>query len=246
MSPESDRALDHILTLAFHKVQHGLSYGSTNYSPGRFLRLVDSLEKSGLPVRLSFDDGYAHLAEVLPDLVGRLTAPPIVFVPTDWIGTDNSWDYSSFFRSTPHLSADQIRALAKHGVVFGSHGHSHRDLTGLDENQLALEMVQSRAILSNLAGTAVDSISYPFGRVSDTVRKAAADAGYLSGYTMRFPTDSDIPLATGRIPVYTFDSEQTIFRRLKQGRGYGWERLKLSMVTALSGGTVLLNRLRGM
>lgn len=246
MSPEPYPAPATFTTLVFHKVQSGFSYGSTNYSPGRFLSLVETLEQTGCRLRLSFDDGYAHLADLLPHLVGRLAAPPLVFVPTAWLGKPNRWDYSSYFRTAPHLSAAQIRQLAQQGVAFGSHGHSHRDLTGLDEQQLQRELVQSREILSELAGRTIDSISYPFGRVGATVKNAAAAAGYRTGYTMRFPTSSDDKLSIGRIPVYGFDSRAAVLRRLRQGRGYGWERLKVSAVTALSGGTILLNRLRGM
>ena len=246
MSSDQGHGPHRIITLAFHKVHSGISYGSTNYSPGRFFRLLDLLEESGLPVRLSFDDGYAHLRDVLPGLVSRLSGPPLVFVPTVWIGKANRWDYSSFFRKEPHLSAEEIQRLAALGVEFGAHGHSHCDLAALDDDRLQSELTNSRAILEETTGTAVTSVSYPFGRHSARVLRAASEAGYVRGYTMSFPADTDKELAQGRIPVYAFDSAGVIMRRITRGRGYRWEKLKVSAITALSGGTVLLNRLRGM
>jgi peptidoglycan/xylan/chitin deacetylase (PgdA/CDA1 family) len=247
MSPETGHSQhSDIITLAFHKIHTGFSYGSTNYSPGRFFDWISAIEDSGLPVRISFDDGYAHLQEILPKLIGRLAAPPIVFVPSAWIGRSNDWDYSSLFRKEFHLSADQIRGLAGLGVTFGSHGHNHRDLTALSETELKSELIQSKIILTELSGRSVVELSYPFGRYSDRVQQAAASAGYEAGFTMTFPTSNDSALRQGRIPIYSFDSQAAVFRRLRQGRGYSWERLKVTAVSALSGGTILLNRWRGM
>ena len=211
MSPDTGHESDQTTTLAFHKIQSKISYGSTNYSPGRFWRLVDRLESSGRPIRLSFDDGYAHLLDILPKLVDRLSAPPLVFVPTAWIGRPNRWDYSSYLRSERHLASQEIKQLAALGVEFGSHGHNHRDLTALDQTQLQLELTESKTILRQLTGRPVTVISYPFGRSTMAVRQAAGKAGYERGFTMSFPTETDAALTQGRIPVYTFDSSDESF-----------------------------------
>ncbi len=249
------------LALAFHKLLPKLSYGVTNFAPRRFERLLDSLidaghrlvkpdepetgAEDGRSLLVSFDDGYQHLAETLPPLIERHRLRPLIFVPTALIGRPNTWDYSHRFCPTNHLDTAAIRSLAEQGVIFGSHGRTHRDLTGLSDSDLRAELADSRKLLQDLTGQAVDAISYPFGRSDPRVRETAEACGYRFGYTMAFPVATDTPLALGRIPVYSFDTVWSIDQKITHGWAYPLERLKAGIIGRLSGGTVLLNRLRG-
>jgi len=244
--------------LVFHKLLDRFSYGATNFSPSRFERLMVTLLKSGWysaspgealsererGVVVSFDDGYHHLADVLPDLIARLDLRPVIFVPTELIGRPNRWDYSYRWRPTPHLDRAAIRRLAELPVTFGSHGGSHTDLTLCRPAHLSREVADSRKLLQDLTGQAINSISYPFGRFNNRVLAAVQDAGYRHGFTMRFPHRSDTPLTWGRLPVYGFDTIWSVCQKLERGPAYQLERFKARIVNRLSGGTVLLNRLR--
>lgn len=240
--------------LAFHKVMPRFSYGVTNYNPRRLEKLLTTLLDQGFSlfgspneshpaVLLTFDDAYAHLAETLPPLMTRFQFRPLVFVPTAWIGQPNRWDYSHVLQSTPHLSRKQITQLAASGARFGTHGHTHRDLITLSVDDLAHELTISRSILEETTGERVTAISYPFGRCNSRVESAAALAGYVGGYTMRLPRDSDSPLRLGRIPVYAFDTPGCVIRRI---RGDRLEVVKAALTHACSYGTILLNRVRRM
>jgi len=231
--------------LAFHKLTPKVTFGSTNFSPGRFERLLSFLTEFGCSLSITFDDGYQHLRDHLPPLIDRLGFRPIIFVPTDLIGRLNRWDYSSRLAPDPHLDENSIRELADLGVRFGSHGISHRDLTSCSGVELRSELEDSRKRLQDLTGQPVEEISYPFGRADVRVREAAAEAGYSRGYTMEFPTPDDTPLATGRIAIYGYDTHLTVFHKVTGGRLYRLERLKARITNRLSGGTVLLNRFRG-
>jgi len=241
------------ITLAFHKLTPGFTFGSTNYAPGRFERLLSFLAGSGFSLdshsttpslRISFDDGYQHLRDFLPPLMDRLGFQPTVFVPTDLIGRHNRWDYSSRLAPERHLDETSLRELAALGVQFGSHGRSHADLTACDAGSLRSELEDSRKRLQDLTGQPIDEISYPFGRTDARVQQTAALAGYARGYTMEFPTPEHRPLATGRIGVYCFDTRLTVFHKVTGGRLYRLERLKARVTNRLSGGTIILNRLR--
>jgi len=195
---------------------------------------------------ISFDDGYQHLAGWLPQLMKQYNFKPLVFMPTAWIGKSNRWDYSHLFRSVPHLDRRSIQDLARIGVQFGSHGHSHVDLTSCDEPKLIRELTESKDILEQLTGQDITTISYPFGRCNRRVRLAVAEAGYDFGFTMDFPTDrDDIPLAHGRIAIYGYDTCFSINQKIRRGRFYHLEHLKARITNKLSGGTVILNRWRG-
>ena len=244
--------------LAFHKLFPRLSFGVTNFSPDRFEKLICFLRKTGFRlsgsfqdeaehsrenVIFSFDDGYQHLCDHLPALIQKHKFTPIVFVPTAYIGRPNCWDYSHVFQSTQHLTRKSIRELSDLGVRFGSHGHSHSDLTRCSSRQLKTELSDSRSILEDITGQRTAAISYPFGRFNQHVLDTAGDEGYKRGFTMMFPTSHDDRLTLGRIAVYSYDTLFTLNQKLAQGPLYPLERLKARITSRLSGGTLLFNRL---
>lgn len=247
--------------LTFHKVTQELTYGSTNMSPVRFRLLLAALRDDGHSflsveesvrrggegrgIGITFDDGYRHLVKTLPPLIEEFQFTPTIFIPTGHVGRNNSWDYSYAFRNDPHLDRDEIQYLASLGVSFGSHGHSHVELTRCDNRRLKAELERSRRILEEIVGNPVTTISYPFGRVDQRVVGAALAAGYEIGFTMCFPTGSDTPLALGRFGVWCVDSVRSVRRKLGQGWLQQLERGKAQVITGLSAGTGLWNRLRG-
>jgi peptidoglycan/xylan/chitin deacetylase (PgdA/CDA1 family) len=246
------------ITLVFHKLLEGFTYGVTNYSPFRFEHLLQTLQSNGWQfsspwdsaetrqgrgVIVSFDDGYGHLSQVLPALMERYSFRPIVFMPTGLLGKTNRWDYSYRLRATPHLDLNAVRSLAALGVVFGSHGTTHRDLTSCTTPELKQELEDSRKALQDHTGQEIYEISYPFGRCDRRVIDEAQRAGYRCGFTMRFPYISDQPLTLGRVPVYAFDTPWCVCRKLAPGFVRQVERLKTETVNRLSSGTIWLNRL---
>lgn len=238
--------------LTFHKVSRGLSFGATNYSPRRLRSLLSMLQRRGYSfgqsaesVVATFDDGYAHLREVLPPLMEEFGLAPIIFVPTHWIGRSNTWDYSALFRRERHLSGGEVRELAGLGVRFGSHGHTHRDLRRLTEKERRAELEESKRRLEDILGEAVTSLSYPFGGCDGRVAAAAAEAGYHDGYTMRFPAPGDGPLSRGRLGIYTFDTHGSILQKLERGPLYEVERLIAAATNRLSAGTRWYRAVRG-
>jgi peptidoglycan/xylan/chitin deacetylase (PgdA/CDA1 family) len=247
------------VTLVLHKLLKSFTYGVTNFTPERFENLLKFLRtqgwqfsspeyglraEEGRGVVVSFDDGYAHLAEVLPALMERYSFRPIVFMPTGLLGRSNRWDYSHFLRSVPHLDRDQVQNLAAQGVVFGSHGATHGDLTLCPASKLKQELLDSRKVLQDLTGQEVELLSYPFGRYDQRVAEAMQEAGYRYGFTMRLPQTDDQPCLIGRVPIYAFDTPWSINRKLKQGSVNALERFKTDTVNRLSAGTIWLNRLR--
>jgi len=247
--------------LVFHKILDDITYSVSNYRPSRLACLLTVLQScgwrfghplerasesgQGRGLAAGFDDGYQHLCDVLPELTESCGVVPVVFVPAGLIGRPNRWDYNHRLRPLNHLDRPSIRALADLGVTFGSHGLSHRALTGCTPPELEKELVDSRAILQDLTGQEISAVSYPFGRCDERVIDAATAAGYRHGFTMALPTPHDRPLARGRVPVYAFDTPWSVCRKLEPGPLRRLERAKAAIVNRLSSGTVWLNRLRG-
>lgn len=243
--------------LAFHKLAENYPFESTVYPAGRFAHLLSGLLKNGFrlfnrneedlvkgggEVVITFDDGYAHLADFLPSLIRRYNFRPIIFMPTYWIVQLNRWDFSHRLRPVRHLTDSQIKSLSDKGVIFGSHGHSHTDLRAMPDNYLNAELDRSRDILTDLTGQPISTISYPFGRQNQRVRAAVQRAGYKIGFSLAFPDDENQSLATGRFAVYNWDSVGSVTRKLNRGPFYWYEQAKARLVNFASSGTILMNR----
>src|SRR5581483_1825672 len=83
------------------------------------------------PVILTFDDGFAELYDKVFPLLFGIQFTGTVFLPMDHLGKTNAWDKGKGLAQARLLSAAQAKELKKHGAEFGSHGLTHRALTGM-------------------------------------------------------------------------------------------------------------------
>lgn len=122
-------------------------------------------DPDSLPLRtaiLTFDDGCASLLDAAAPILGRLAAPAIVFVPTDFIGGQNTFDQGA---EPPEkiCTWDQLRELQGLGFSVQSHGMSHRAFSDLDLEEQQTELRDSMRLLEQHLGTLVDLFAFPFG-----------------------------------------------------------------------------------
>lgn len=247
------------IILAFHKVRPGRRWDHTNIQPSRLTSILSALDGRGYrftslqsvvatpnprQIALTFDDGYAHLAETLLPICEQFRARPTLFIPAGYIGKSNRWDYTGRFAPEQHLSQSQIRSLAEAGFEIGSHGWSHRPLTQPATARLAEELGNSKRLLEDISGRPVRSISYPFGRLDQRMVRLARSAGYTTGVTTNWISAGADCLALGRIITYGFDTPFSVLQKL-EGRLAWLEKLKQSIATSLSAGTGLYQRISG-
>jgi peptidoglycan/xylan/chitin deacetylase (PgdA/CDA1 family) len=87
---------------------------------------------------------------------------------------------------TLYMSKSEIKQLSKKRLL-GSHAHSHIPLATLCEDEVLRELQTAKDILSDLTGTQIIGVSYPFGgksAVSETVYSLASTIGHEYGWTM--------------------------------------------------------------
>lgn len=189
-------------------------------------------------IAITFDDGYEDIIQLLP-LLRQQRIPLTVFVPTAFIGKTNSWDNLLLKNKRRHLSEDQIKQLAAEGVEFGSHTHSHRDLSRLSYNEIEEELSRSKSILETLTGKEVRHIAYPFGRGDRRIAEIARRLGYRAGF-WSIPRIAD-GFNAGRTPFNRFDTHLTIKAKLHPCILSGAEYLKILIISRFSHLTPILS-----
>jgi peptidoglycan/xylan/chitin deacetylase (PgdA/CDA1 family) len=89
------------------------------------------------------------------------------------------------FAGPPHArgasEADLISAATVPGITIGSHSWSHPNLSRIDDDALAVELVRPLAWLRERFTNVLPVISYPYGLATERVERAAATAGYAAG-----------------------------------------------------------------
>jgi peptidoglycan/xylan/chitin deacetylase (PgdA/CDA1 family) len=80
-----------------------------------------------------------------------------------------------------HLTWDEVKDMAAHGIEFGSHTVTHPILANVSEPQLAEEIAGSKRAIEARLGREVIAFAYPAGRRSrfnQAVCRAVAEHGY--------------------------------------------------------------------
>ena len=221
--------------LCYHRVGGPAELGVTRISPATFRRQMHALAKAGWTTLtldqfaaaahsddsafrvphsaflLTFDDGYAELAEFAYPVIADLGFTATTFLITDYIGKTNAWDIQYTRAPLRHLDWDAIEAWQGNGLDFASHSASHARLTWLEDARVADELSRSREeLVKRLGSGAGSAVAYPFGAVDGRVARLAAEAGYALGFDGVAGVEGD-PLRLSRIPVYVWDAADVPF-----------------------------------
>jgi peptidoglycan/xylan/chitin deacetylase (PgdA/CDA1 family) len=126
------------------------------------------------PVLITFDDGFADLADTALPLLRRHGLTATAYVITSLVGGAPSRG------NYPTLDWEQLGELRAHGVEIGSHSQSHLALDCLRRTELPQEIAVSKQVLEDGLRVLVSSFAYPYGYHSEPVRRAVRAAGYSS------------------------------------------------------------------
>lgn len=241
------------IVLAFHQTSRRFFPGINNIRPDHLFSILELLDGWGFMLTggtdqsteekkkhiiLTFDDGYKDNYEVFLRL-SEMEITPTVFIPTAYIGQDNSWDYSSRLFPARHLDAQDIRRLSDAGVSIGSHGLTHRALTSMPEKQLRQELSVSRQQLEDITGREINIISFPFGRVNAKVIAACHDCGYEQGFTMdgSVVLEKDNFFLVARVAIYRNDDYLSLQGKIRHRSR--WARIRNRIINDLASGTII-------
>lgn len=122
-------------------------------------------------LHLTFDDGYNSLQRWVWPLLEKERVQCTCFVTTSAINRRGM------------LRREEIVGLAKAGVRFGAHSHSHVFLAGLARAQLEQEVLTPQKILAELLGEEITTLSLPGGRYDEALLEYAQACGYREIFT---------------------------------------------------------------
>ena len=185
-------------------------------------------------VLLTFDDAYDDLHNELLSALEEFKIKPLIFVVAGRIGGTNDWDAHQDLRPRTLLSLNQMREMQRAGIQFGSHSLTHPLLTRLSTPELLREVRDSKMVLEDTLGTAIEWFAYPYGDIDRRVRAAVLESGYKAAVT----TDAGLnkwqdPLALQRLEVDDRDWLMDFALKLSTGRNF---RRSLMLRLGLSSG----------
>jgi peptidoglycan/xylan/chitin deacetylase (PgdA/CDA1 family) len=223
--------------LCYHRIGGPLELGVTRVGRSVFARQMTALARAGWRTLtladfesahtphaarrtflLTFDDGYAALAEHAYPVLADLGFTATTFLITDYVGKPNTWDVRYTWDRLPHLGWEQIEHWHARGFAFGSHGATHRRLTWLDDDAVQTDLGRSREVLrTRLGAEAARAIAYPFGAVDSRIVQHVRATGYDVGFGGVKATGE--PLNLARVPVYVWDLWDVPFGLRDDGLG---------------------------
>jgi peptidoglycan/xylan/chitin deacetylase (PgdA/CDA1 family) len=118
-------------------------------------------------VLITFDDGHASARAIAMPILAKYGMVATVFVTTAWTDTQDNY-----------CTTDDLRALKSAGWTIGAHGHTHRFLTTIDDDELESELRHSREALAPYMGDAPE-MSFPGGCFGEREIDAARAHGFV-------------------------------------------------------------------
>jgi peptidoglycan/xylan/chitin deacetylase (PgdA/CDA1 family) len=115
---------------------------------------------------LSFDDGHVSSHDVIFPLLAERGWPGTFFVVASWVGTRNA------------LTWAQLRTMADAGMEIGSHSLTHPFLHELSAAEIRREFGDSKRMLEDGLGRAVEIASLPRGSAAPGTAAIVAELGY--------------------------------------------------------------------
>ncbi|MEQ7849297.1 polysaccharide deacetylase family protein [Nocardioides kribbensis] len=176
-------------------------------------------------VLVTIDDGFDSVADLAAPVLHRLGVPAVLFVPSGLVGATATWLPEP--ASSPLLQPERLRGLPALGVEIGLHGRDHRDLRGIDPEELHRQTALARAELADFLGApaarCVRSFAYPYGAHDRAARDAVAAAGFLEAFSV---FDDAGPMAVSRVDVNATDTLRSFRVKLMPQYRRAWRALE--------------------
>ena len=124
------------------------------------------------PVVITFDDNNPTQYEVAVPIMEKHGQKAVFYLIAKYL-------------DSPHmLNRERALALQAKGHEIQSHSMTHRALPGLNDEELAWELTESKRVLEELTGKTIRHFCYPGTAHNQRVRDAVKAAGYETATIM--------------------------------------------------------------
>ena len=197
--------VDHsALTLSTSEFRAQMQYlknnGYTSITPDQLIAYLDhGVKLPNKPVLITFDDGYEDNYVNAYPILKKYGFKATIFVVTSFLDKNKKG----------YMSWDQAREMDANGISIQSHTVDHKSMTDLTDDQLRMELVDSKKKAEKELGHPVNYMAYPTGTYNLHIAQMVKEAGYKAAFTIKYGNvdkASNI-YALERVPI--FHTEQT-------------------------------------
>lgn len=158
-------------------------------------------------VVLTFDDGFGNFYESGWPVLAAHGFTATVFLVSGYVGRSNDWAMApAGLGSRRMLSWREVGELSRHGIEFGAHSQTHRDLRRLSRTQVFQEITRSKAEITQRLGSQIESFAYPYGYHNETTREAVRQEYRSACTTSLRRADTDPLHLLPRVDSYYINS----------------------------------------
>lgn len=185
-------------------------------------------------VAVTFDDAFRSIREHALPALQRHGVKATIYVPSGFLGQSPGWEMETYGDAAETvMSAEELKALPRDVINFGSHTVRHPHLPLLSDTALVDEFETSRKSLQDLFGETIDTLAFPYGEYDERVIKAAEAAGYRRLYTVapQAIRAEDTATVRGRTAAEPSDSSHVF--KLKVRGAYDWMPLASRLKAAI-------------
>lgn len=130
---------------------------------------------------ITFDDGCEDNFNIAYPILTEYNFKALFFVSPNKIGTQG------------YMTWDMLKELSRQGMMIGSHGFNHYDLSKLDSKHQQMEIIRSKEIIEEKLSLPCTCIAYPYGAYNDETL-VISEKHYALGFSCR------VGLNTGKEP----------------------------------------------
>ena len=206
------------LNLFDEQMSYLVQNGYTSITPDELYKgLTGEISLPEKPVLITFDDGYADNYENAFPILEYYGLKATIFVIPAFVG-----------RNSNYLTWDQIREMEQGGITIQSHTLNHRKLEELPDDEIRSELLNSKLVLEENLGHAVDFLAYPTGTYNLHIAGIAQDCGYKGAFTIKYGNvdlGSNL-FALERVPIFqTGTTMKDFYERIEYRQSFeefGW------------------------
>jgi len=156
------------ISIPIDRFREHIKYLSENY---RINKAIDYISHNNTSISITIDDGYKDTLDAI-EILEYFNVPVLLFITTNFINKKN------------YLSDSDLRDISKINTLsIGAHGKSHQRLGALDYENQKKELKGSKAVLEEILGYEINTVSFPHGSHNKDTLNLLQDLGYMHGFS---------------------------------------------------------------